>query len=366
MTLKSLGEDAYFVASNSANGFFCHYSECFDDLRVRRVFAVKGGPGTGKSHFMRAVAEYAQTRAWSCEYIYCSSDPSSLDGVILSSGNDCVALLDATAPHVYEPRTPGVREEIVNLGAFWDGAKLGEHAEKIEEWNKKKKEGYQMAYRYLSAYGEMSENRDALVAPYIRHEAMEDYAEKLFWDIPCGKRFSMRHALIRSIGMKGIVGFDTYFAQAKRIFLVEDCRGSAQYFMRLLYHLAERKRLRIRVSHDPILPERIDGILICENGYVFAVGKPEECAYPYKRIGTRRFVDISAMKEIKAPLNHAEQMCRAMLGGAVDAMARVCDAHFHIEELYVASMDFAEKEKFTKAFCERLFPLQSEESCDTI
>ena len=366
MTFKSMGEDAYFVASNSADGFFCHYSECFDNVCVRRVFAIKGGPGTGKSHFLRTVAEYAQARSWRCDYIYCSSDPSSLDAVILSKGEDCIALLDATAPHVYEPHTPGVREEIVNLGEFWDSAKLAEHAKEIEKWNQKKKQGYQMAYRYLSAYGEMSKNRDELVAPYIRLEAMEDYAEKLFWDIPCGKAFSMRHALMRSVGMNGLVAFDTYFAQANRIFLVEDCRGSSQYFMRLIYRLAERKRLKIRVSHDPILPERIDGIFICENGFAFAVGKPEECAYPYKRIGTRRFVDISAMKAIKAPLNHAEQMRRAMLGGAVEAMVGVSDAHFQIEALYIASMDFEKKENFTKEFCERWFPLQSAESCDTI
>lgn len=366
MTLTSTGEDAYFAASNSAKGFFSYYAECFDDARIQRVFAIKGGPGTGKSYFMRSVAAYAQAQQWECEFIYCSSDPRSLDGIILSRGDSCIALLDATAPHVYEPRMPGVREEIVDLGAFWDAERLAEHAKEIEAWNQKKQSAYKSAYRYLSAYGTMMENRDALVAPYIRLDDMETYAEKLFWEIPCGKSFSFRHALMRSVGMDGLVGFDTYFAQARRIFLVEDCRGSAQYFMRMLYHLAERKRLRVRVSHDPILPERIDGLFLCECGYAFAVGKTTECPYSYKRIGTRRFVDVSSMKAIKAPINHAEQMCRAMLGGTVEAMKRVREAHFHLETLYISSMDFAAKEEFTKDFCQKLFPLQSGENCDTI
>ena len=55
-----------------------------------------------------------------------------------------------------------------------------------------------------------------------------------------------------------------------------------------------------------------------------------------------------------------------MLGGAVESMKRVRDAHFRLEELYMNAMDFAAKEKFTKAFCQKLFPLQSEENCDTI
>lgn len=361
MNIKSTGEDAYFAASNSRSGFFSYYPQCFDTERIGHVFAIKGGPGTGKSYFMRAVSEHARRGGWQAEYVYCSSDPDSLDGVILTRDGNGVAILDATAPHVYEPTTPGVREEIIDLGAFWNRDALTAHADEIQAMNTEKREAYRQAYRYLAAYGEMSENRDELVAPYIRTDAMESFAEKLFWNVPRGRGFREQPALMRSIGMQGQVGFDTYFARAEKIFLVEDCRGSAQYFMRILYQLAQKRRLRLRVSHDPILPERIDGLYLCDCDWVFAVGRTEECAYPYKRVGTRRFVDTTAMKSVRAPLNHAEQMCRAMLGGARDALARVCEVHFKIEEIYAASMDFAAKEAFTKSFCETHFPLQCEE-----
>ena len=69
MIIKSTGENAYFAASNSIKGFFSYYDEIFRAARVSRVFAVKGGPGTGKSRFLRDVAEYAQDRGWSCEYV---------------------------------------------------------------------------------------------------------------------------------------------------------------------------------------------------------------------------------------------------------------------------------------------------------
>jgi MoxR-like ATPase len=59
MLLKKNGEDAYFAASNSKHGFYSYYESCFDDARVGRVFAIKGGPGTGKNRFMRDVAEAA-------------------------------------------------------------------------------------------------------------------------------------------------------------------------------------------------------------------------------------------------------------------------------------------------------------------
>lgn len=355
MTIKSTGEDAYFVASNSARGFYSYYPQCFDDARIERVFAIKGGPGTGKSRFMRDVANAGEACGWRCEYIYCSSDPDSLDGIILSKEECAMALIDATAPHVYEPSHPGVREELINLGEFWDRNKLVEHRAEIEEYSKQKSEGYRAAYRYLAAYGEMIANRDALVAPYLCLDAMEHYAEKLFFDIPRGYRFAERHALIRSVGMRGEIGFDTYFARAKRIYLIEDCHGSAQYLMRFLYHLAERRRISLRISHDPILPDRIDGMLLCDSGIAFVTGRIEECQYPHKRIGTRRFIEISKMKTAKPALYHAERMARAMLGGAIDAMERVRDAHFEIENLYINAMDFDKKEEFTRRFCEGVF-----------
>ena len=87
MIIKSTGEDAYFAASNSAKGFFSYYKECFDTPRIRHLYAIKGGPGTGKSRFMREVAECGEGAGWQCEYIYCSSDPDSLDGLFVAIGH---------------------------------------------------------------------------------------------------------------------------------------------------------------------------------------------------------------------------------------------------------------------------------------
>ena len=83
MIMRSTREDAYFAASNSAKGFFSYYKECFDDGRIKHLYAIKGGPGTGKSYFLRKVARQGEGLGWNCEYIYCSSDPDSLDGVIM-------------------------------------------------------------------------------------------------------------------------------------------------------------------------------------------------------------------------------------------------------------------------------------------
>lgn len=354
MEIRSTGEDAYFAASNSARGFCSYYGECFDAPAIKRVYAVKGGPGTGKSFFLRAVARAAREKGWRAEYIYCSSDPDSLDGLRLFSGEEGIALLDATAPHVYEPVHPGMREELVDLGAFWDPARLAENGEAISLLQQQKKEAYGRAYRYLSGVESMTRLRDELVAPFIKRERIAALAARLAEEIPRGSGFSCEVALMHSIGMQGRVGFDTYFAKASRILRIEDCRGAGQYLLDAFGSLAPARRWRMRVSHDPILSDRPDGFFLTESGVAMVLCPEEECAYPHRRISMRRFVETARMHGVREELNRAERTRRAMLSGAEAALSEVRAVHGELERIYGQAMDFAAKEAFTKAFCERI------------
>ena len=360
MEQRHTGEDAYFAASNSEKGFYSYYSACFDAARIKRVFAIKGGPGTGKSRFMREVAEAGRRSGWRAEYVYCSSDPDSLDGVILTGHGDCLALLDATAPHVYEPKNPGVREELIDLGAFWDRERIVEHADEIRVLTRQKSEAYRRAYRYLGAEGSMLRVRRELVAPYLRRAAIQSYAEKQMREIPAGQGYAVQPALLRSVGMRGEVIFDTYFASAEQTLLLEDCYGSAQVFLETVGQLAVKKKLAIRVSHDPVYPDELDGIFLVEARRAFVV-KPARLELPANArvLSLRRFTDVAGMRKIRGRLRFAERMRASMRQGALEALGEVREVHFALEQFYINAMDFAAKENFTKRFCEKLFGLQN-------
>ena len=356
--IRQSGEDAYFVASNSAGGFRSWYSETFDDRRIGRLYAIKGGPGTGKSRFMRDVANAGCAAGWRAEMIYCSSDPDSLDGIILTrEGRPGIAVLDATAPHVYEPHRPGYREEIVNLGEFWDAERLRGEQDTLDRLNTEKAAAYRRAYRYLAGVGEMSENARELVAPFLRERAIQRFAARLMRELPDGESFAPRTGLMRGIGMRGRVIFDTYFAQAEHIILIEDCHGSAYVLMRELYRLASEKRLAVRVSRDPILPENTDALFFPMSGTVFAVLPEEACRYPHRTVSMRRFVDTGAMRRVRVPLGYAIRVRRVMLTGAVGELERAAELHFRIESVYERAMDFAAKEAYTAAFCRRILEI---------
>lgn len=357
--LRSLGEDAYFVASNSARGFCSYYGDCFDDARIKQVYVIKGGPGTGKSRFMREVSDCAISHGWQRCMIYCSSDADSLDGVILRRGSISIALLDGTSPHVYEPKMPGVREELINLGDFWNGEMLRERSEEIARYQREKADGYRRAYRYLAAFGEVYQSRSEKLFPYIRKKAISDCAAKLMHAIPDESTFEARMALMESVGMGGVIRFDTYAAQAKRLYLIGDCRGTGKYLMDELYRLSMEKRLRVRLSRDPILPDVIDGLFLVGSGVAFVIGDENSCEYAHQNISMRRFLKVADMKSVRSSVNFDQRMLDALLGETLEQMQVVKRAHFELERIYSSAMNFEEKEEFTKKFCNRLFDLQN-------
>ena len=87
----------FFLGANSGQGFqnlfprFCRPEDHYD------LIVLKGGPGVGKSTMMRRIGKAMEDRGEDVEYLYCSGDPGSLDGVHIPRIR--TAIVDGTAPH---------------------------------------------------------------------------------------------------------------------------------------------------------------------------------------------------------------------------------------------------------------------------
>lgn len=88
----------FFMGCNSPDGFYSQYGELQRPEKGFRRYLIKGGAGTGKSSLMRRVATHFAEQEELLEQIHCSSDPNSLDGVILHTGQ--ASIVDATPPQV--------------------------------------------------------------------------------------------------------------------------------------------------------------------------------------------------------------------------------------------------------------------------
>ena len=84
----------FFLGANTSKGFLSRYEQISKNQKIKKLYVIKGGAGTGKSTIMKKVAEEYHKRGFQIERIHCSSDPDSLDGVIVEEKG--MAILDGT------------------------------------------------------------------------------------------------------------------------------------------------------------------------------------------------------------------------------------------------------------------------------
>ena len=156
----------YFLGASTGGGFYSLYDSFVKDGDF--LYILKGGPGCGKSTFMRRIGEAAEAAGHTVEYVLCSGDPSSLDGVYITDLG--VAFADGTAPHVLESDFPAVQSNYVNLGVFYDQEALASFRREIEVLTQACRDKYDEAYEAL---GEAKVLHDLLEAVYNPHVDFE-------------------------------------------------------------------------------------------------------------------------------------------------------------------------------------------------
>ena len=87
----------FFVGANSGEGFRDLFPEMVDIEDTYDLMVLKGGPGVGKNTFMREIGRVMEEAGTAVEYLWCSGDPDSLDGVVLPELR--CAVVDGTSPH---------------------------------------------------------------------------------------------------------------------------------------------------------------------------------------------------------------------------------------------------------------------------
>ncbi len=334
----------YFAASNSAQGFKNYYPEVFS--RAELLYIIKGGPGTGKSSFMKKYAHRAEGEGLMVEYYYCSSDPSSLDGVLIFGKERTVGILDGTAPHVSEPRFPGAREEIVNLGACWDGELLRRQKNEIIALSERKSSEYKNAYTFLRSVGNLRAVSDGLIEEAVDRDKMSAFILKIAKQFDEGE-LKYIPTVTDAVSMNGRVRFDTFEENAEKLYIISEFYGVGKIFLDELFAVLKKCDVAARVSFDPICPEHVDGIFLEKEKTAFVLGKePAEknkCDLSNENIvfvNSKRFADLEKLRDLRSELRYTERLAESSLDGALHALSKAKIYHFLLEDIYGKAMDW--------------------------
>lgn len=342
----------FFLGANSGNGFYSLYDNfaCAPD---DRLCLIKAGPGCGKSTFMKVLASRAEEQGFSVEYILCSGDPESLDGIYIPALH--LGFADATAPHILEPRLFAIDSCYVNLGRFC----VDFSSEKINEYATKYKQMYKAAYGLLSAaktikkvqIPELINDNDIISAKKRAESALLRELGK--------KRGTSREAhivkrFIRGISCMGEVCLSSTVAKlCKRTYFVDDrIRLANVYLKHIADGVAERGENAI-VCPSPLCPDELDAVLLPNHSLGFVSASAMQLKDPWRHVRLDALVAPETVRKHKAELRALEKQYRSLLDGGIGYLKQAKKYHDLLEGEYRPHVDFKALTEFTDREAER-------------
>lgn len=348
---------SFFLGANSGQGFqnlfpqFCAPEDHYD------LLVLKGGPGVGKSTMMRKIGEAMEERGERVEYLYCSGDPDSLDGVHIPRIR--TAIVDGTAPHVVEPKYPAAIDRYVDLGEFYDLASAKTNREEIVRHTNACSAAYRRAYRALAAARQVEGAATALVAEGFDGEKLLRRTEGIIGRELRGRGAGGADAcrFLGSLTCKGPVWrFDSVQALCPRIYQLQDSYGLATPMLERIHAAARGRNYRAVVCPDPENPERTQHLLLPELGLAFVTSR-EGMVYDgpaYRRVRVDALVSGAHYKQHKARLRFIQRMAASLREEGVAALREAKAAHDALEAVYRPHVDFAGVDRLTARELERI------------
>ncbi|MDD2509627.1 MAG: PRK06851 family protein [Syntrophomonas sp.] len=338
-----------YPGANSCRGFYSFYQYMLWPEGERKII-LKGGPGVGKSTFMKKIGEEFSSRGLDLEYHWCSSDNQSLDGVVIGQK---VCILDGTAPHVVDPLFPGAVDEILNLGDFWDSRIIKEHKNEVIKLGQEISRCFARAYLRLQeaavAYEEwQSYYKEARDLAAVKRNILALSQEFLQG---CSiSPYEARHLFAAAITPAGpVTRIESLVDNDYSLYAIKGSPGSG--IKELLDHVAYMLKLQQfygEVYHSPFEPQEIDLIILPERKT--ALLDLSSCIVNYgDRIlaKQKRLLDFDELIQRSLIDPHARRILGARnrfdksLQEAVEFIRTAKQYHDELESLYIPAMDFA-------------------------
>ena len=346
----------FFLGANSPEGFISYYTELNDTSLTDNCYVIKGCPGSGKSTMMKKTTEKFYQKETLTEQIHCSSDPDSLDAVILHDSRSIIA--DGTSPHAIEPKLPIAYETIVSLYDCFDYKKVSAQRKKAIELDKKIKEHHRRCCCYLAGASMLLEDNMRIVSDCTDYAKVLKLAQKLAQkELPDKKSAAgtERKRLLSAITPKGNLSFpQTVTNLCERIYVIKDEYSAAsRALIGTLKELALKRGYDVFCCYCPLEPKnKPEHLLIPELGLGF-VTQNSYIEFPgthYRVIHFSRFTNKDKLKSKKQRLSFNKRAAREILYEAVKSLEQAKALHDDLEKIYASGVDFSK----VNLICEKM------------
>lgn len=333
---------AFFLAANSKDGFVSFFEDAMTEVPGRDTYLIKSGPGCGKGTAIGRLADGLYTGGLR-EDIYCSSDPRSLDGVILHSRG--AAIFDGTAPHVTEPSLPGADGDYIALSAFRDTAGLRQARPALRLLQAGIKDCYTRAYGLLTAVHAIDSHITATMEGLLPEGRLEKrargVAERAFPKKGGVGRLCRR--FIDGVTPEGYLRlYDSLTAHAERVYDICSDYGLTPRFLTVLLEAALAQGHTVYACFDPIDPRRLLHLWLPALSLAFVTSdRRSRWEGPvYRRIRLDGCMDSAGTRESRRRARRLAAQSQSLLTEAVACIEQAHAFHDRMEAIYHPHIDF--------------------------
>lgn len=335
-----------FPGGNTSQGFFSFYANIIQQEEANHLFIIKGGPGVGKSTFMKKVGEALLQKGYDVEYLHCSSDNNSLDGVKIPALQ--IAFIDGTSPHVVDPKSPGAVDEILNFGAFWEEKGIRTHKTEIIDITRSISEQFTRAYKYLKSAYTIYEDCKVIYSKVLQAGVLNNYVNELVNEIFGDMKTSLvvgksRDLFASAITPNGLCHYLEDIIQVDKIYLLKGGMGTGE--QRILEKIKDAALMRgcvIECYYCALDPGKLEHLVIPEMsiGFTTANDYHSFVRQDAVSIDMQQFFDLGALEAYQDDLIENKIVFDQLLNSALNTIHRAKALHDQLETFYIPNIDF--------------------------
>ncbi|MBR3794599.1 MAG: hypothetical protein IKK34_01040 [Clostridia bacterium] len=334
-----------FPGAMGPEGFISCFDHLIPDALLRRKLILKGGPGVGKSTFMRRIHAALCEHGESSTLYFCSGDPDSLDAVAVPHAG--LLILDGTAPHIVDPAIPGARDSIINLGVCLNEAAMRPRLPHIRACMADHAAAIRRARACLNAACALEQDAAAVIAACVDSSRMERMVRTLIGAVLCSSAKtedvpSVRPVITDAVTPKGELCLLGDAASQRIIRLTGHAGMDLTPAIKALSRAALAAGYSVEEHLSAALPGRLLHLSIPALHILVTTGEllPSEQTFDFAAC-----IPASALLRHECALEQLLSAAKQQRRQAVSALAQAKQLHDELETFYVPNMDFARWEQ---------------------
>jgi DNA replication protein DnaC len=334
----------YLISSNTSEGFVSFAHDFLKD--IERVYILKGGPGCGKSTFMKRIGNELLNEGFSVDFVNSPTDANSIDGIFIHDIG--VAIVNGTAPGVIDPKYPGAIDRLLDFGEYWDIDYLRNNKIDIKHYTDEIETEYKELFKCFKKAKLIHDRWEKEYLIGMDFKKAEEITKDLIENLIKERKESMGkecHRFSGAMTPQGNINFyELLIENIKNRYIVKGRPGTGKSTMtRKLAKAALEAGYDVEYYHCAFDPDSIDMIIIPEMSFAILDGTAPHIFDPGEGdnlVDMFECIDTNIVHEHEDPIKSIEIEYANEIANAKDVYARIKELNDKLEEYYISATDF--------------------------